>query len=44
MNRLFAKTPSKANAVLLAACLGQREGDILRLTWSDFKDGCFRLR
>lgn len=31
-------------AVLLAVCLGQRQGDILRLTWASWKDGAFRIR
>lgn len=35
---------SIAAAVLLAANLGQREGDILRLGWSDFNGKAFRLR
>lgn len=36
--------PSVALAVRLAADLGQRKGDILRLTWSQYRDGAFRIR
>lgn len=36
--------PSVAAAFILSAYLGQRQGDILKLTPTQFKDGCFRLR
>jgi len=31
-------------AILLAVCLAQREGDILRLTWEDYQNGAFVIR
>ncbi len=39
-----AGRPSIALAVRLGASLGQREGDILRLAWSQYRDSAFRLR
>ena len=41
---LKAGRPSIALAVRLAAGLGQREGDILRLAWSQYAGGAFRIR
>lgn len=39
-----AGKPSIGTAVLLAAYIGQRQGDILKLSWTAYKDGCFTLR
>lgn len=35
---------SIGTAVLLAVSLGQRQGDILRLSWTNYRDGVFKLR
>lgn len=39
-----AGRPSVALAALLSYELAQRQGDVLRLTWSDYRDGRIRLR
>jgi integrase len=39
-----AGVPSLGTAVMAAAFIGQREGDILKLNWSQWKDGRIRLR
>ncbi|MFZ4687887.1 MAG: tyrosine-type recombinase/integrase [Polymorphobacter sp.] len=39
-----AGVPSMGTAIMLAAFIGQREGDILKLQWSQWKDGRIRLR
>jgi integrase len=41
---LAAASPEIARAVRLALETGQRQGDLLRLLWAEYKDGVFRIR
>lgn len=39
-----AAAPGVALAVEIAAAIGQREADVIRLTWTAYRDGAIRLR